>query len=775
MPTATFTNTSRRGFTPSQSWKNGTCYQGFLNNGRCGGEIFFDFSSLDLSNIEITNIVMSVSVGATGGSYTKYLYLHIGGYNGSSAGNYSFSSFYNTTKSKTLNESSNSGGFNTIKNYILSGGSTFGIYNGGSSRGKQDGKSYDYDYLSLTSMSFTITYEFKRSVGSIGPSDTGSASTMYITSYNSSYSHRVTWRLDNNNHTESVSSGSTNPTASYTIPHSWLPNSTAGTATAILETLDSGGNSLGTVEYQFSLTVPASIVPSISNVSNAHVNDGQSQNLGVYIQGKSKSTITVGSMYPGSGAKITSYTIWTEPNYGSVSEGGLYSDSLSSKTLTTANLSGSGNVYYKVTVTDSRGRTATVNNLYFYVNPYSPPRLDYTPTVYRSDASGNRRDSDGKYAAVTASISYATVSGANNALVTHTITVNGVTSDISSNITVVVGNNALELDRSYSASIYLLDKVGGSSAYSFDIPSLAYLLHFAKGGRSIGIGCAANSTPDDTVHVGWPLHLANNTWNPVGDDVYIGDCNQAGCLGIKGKNGATGLWFFSQDGQAAAKMYFDGNNFVSTNPIHATAFDCSDHIDVNGAINFWNNGSNKLRLWTDSEGGNIMIVSPDGHEYQFDAYNGDHLRLFAFDDNGNYHNLTWWRDSGTLSVERVYVGDALSTRENLGAALGTYTSGEVYTGEKWIDGKMIYRYTLSGTTTGTNDINLGAALPRTPDNVISFTGALHDGTNWRPLPHTTYYNLNQMCGMILDGNNTFHLYTQLSGTKKYNIVIDYTA
>lgn len=749
MPTATFTNTSRRGFTPSQSWKNGTCYQGFLNNGRCGGEIFFDFSSLDLSNIEITNIVMSVSVGATGGSYTKYLYLHIGGYNGSSAGNYSFSSFYNTTKSKTLNESSNSSGFNTIKNYILSGGSTFGIYNGGSSRGKQDGKSYDYDYLSLNSMSFTITYEFKRSVGSIGPSDTGSASTMYITSYNSSYSHRVTWRLDNINHTESVSSGSTNPTVSYTIPHSWLPNSTAGTVTAILETLDSGGNSLGTVEYQFSLTVPASIVPSISNVSNAHVNDGQSQNLGVYIQGKSKSTITVGNMYPGDGAKITSYTIWTEPNYGSVSEGGLYSDSLSSKSLTTANLSGSGNVYYKVTVTDSRGRTATVNNLYFYVNPYSPPRLDYTPTVYRSDASGNRRDSDGKYAAVTASISYTTVSGANNALVTHTITVNGVTSDISNNITVVVGNNALELDRSYSASIYLLDKVGGSSAYSFDIPSLAYLLHFAKGGRSIGIGCAANSTPDDTVHVGWNMdftHALGVSSGGTGANNAAGACENIGA--VKKSGDTMSGWLTAPVFQSKGATY----------QFYLMA-------DENGTE------TGHMRAERGDANSNNRIV--------FRAWNGDKYEDFCLPiANANTYisyDILTTKTPVTVAQGGTGANNAVGARTNLGAALGTYTSGEVDTGGKWIDGKTIYRYTLSGTTTGTNDINLGVVLPRTPDNVISFTGAMHDGTNWRPLPHTTYYSLGQMCGMILDGNNAFHLYTQLPGTKKYNIVIDYTA
>lgn len=35
------------------------------------------------------------------------------------------------------------------------------------------------------------------------------------------------------------------------------------------------------------------------------------------------------------------------------------------------------------------------------------------------------------------------------------------------------------------------------------------------------------------------INFANNTWNPVGDDVYIGDHNVGGSLGVKGMNGKT--------------------------------------------------------------------------------------------------------------------------------------------------------------------------------------------------------------------------------------------
>jgi hypothetical protein len=41
------------------------------------------------------------------------------------------------------------------------------------------------------------------------------------------------------------------------------------------------------------------------------------------------------------------------------------------------------------------------------------------------------------------------------------------------------------------------------------------------------------------------LNFKNATWNLVGDDVYIGDCDIAGGLGLKGANGQTNLVFYN--------------------------------------------------------------------------------------------------------------------------------------------------------------------------------------------------------------------------------------
>lgn len=57
------------------------------------------------------------------------------------------------------------------------------------------------------------------------------------------------------------------------------------------------------------------------------------------------------------------------------------------------------------------------------------------------------------------------------------------------------------------------------------------------------------------------LNLGNNIWNNVGDDAALGDCNVAGCVGVIGLNGTTGLNFVQYGGSAAGTIKWDGTNF----------------------------------------------------------------------------------------------------------------------------------------------------------------------------------------------------------------------
>lgn len=57
------------------------------------------------------------------------------------------------------------------------------------------------------------------------------------------------------------------------------------------------------------------------------------------------------------------------------------------------------------------------------------------------------------------------------------------------------------------------------------------------------------------------LNFANATWNKVGDDVAMGDCNVAGCLGIKGLNAGPGLAFYNSSNTLLSKLIGTANQF----------------------------------------------------------------------------------------------------------------------------------------------------------------------------------------------------------------------
>lgn len=56
------------------------------------------------------------------------------------------------------------------------------------------------------------------------------------------------------------------------------------------------------------------------------------------------------------------------------------------------------------------------------------------------------------------------------------------------------------------------------------------------------------------------LNFANNTWNKVGDDAYMGDCNVAGMIGIKGSNATPGFAMYNDGGTLLGKLYASGSD-----------------------------------------------------------------------------------------------------------------------------------------------------------------------------------------------------------------------
>lgn len=109
--------------------------------------------------------------------------------------------------------------------------------------------------------------------------------------------------------------------------------------------------------------------------------------------------------------------------------------------------------------------------------------------------------------------------------------------------------------------------------------------------------------------------------------------------------------------------------------------------------------------------------------------------------------------------------------------LRTYRSGEVNTGDVWIDGKEIYRYILVVETSLDGDSGVIGNVPSAIGDLVSAHGTIKtsDGT-FRPIPFAYYNNLawNLACYVDADGGINLQIGSNYSGTHKAMIMLEYT-
>lgn len=493
------------------SWTSGAARQGVYSDVRYEGAIeFADLASFDMSNINITQIQMRVTFAKSGGSSRKYLTFYksakssisgsISSMRGASIGNLSVSDAYNRTVDLYFNSSTNSGLFSTFKSYFMAGNRILIIYVP-STRGTYDG-GYCYDYLGITALTMTFTFDYLQSDGSLSSTSVaaGSFATMNITAYNSEYSHRLTWKFGSHTATQTVTAGTS--TASYTIPLSWLdviPSATSGSASVVLDTLDASGASLGTSTHNFTVTVPSSVVPSISSITATPVNSNSVINgWGLYVYSESQARLTISGAAGVYGSTIKSYSITTNPSVGSSS----------SSSFTTSTLYRTGAITVTATVTDSRGRKATKTtsfNILFYSSPYF-----LSLSTYRCNSSGTQDDTGGTYAYLKAEFDCDDLNGKNS--VSGSVVLSQVGGSYSTSATItsgtayILGDGNLAVDAVYEATFTLTDTAGSVSTYVAEIGSAEYVIHVKNGGKAIGFGMAAGD--DETASFGWPVKMS---------------------------------------------------------------------------------------------------------------------------------------------------------------------------------------------------------------------------------------------------------------------------
>lgn len=198
----------------------------------------------------------------------------------------------------------------------------------------------------------------------------GSNLTINLPRHASGFTHRISYRIGGKDLGHITTNAGTS--FAWTVPNlgSYMPNSTSVWVVLRVETM-SGSTVIGHKDIGFTATAPTSWVPTATISSIAEATANLATQFGGYVQGKS--TLRVKSAGSGSnGSSISSYVVTIQ--------GRKYNGA----DITSAAISASGTVPVTLTVTDSRGRTASkTQNV--TVLAYSPPQITVSSVARTSD------------------------------------------------------------------------------------------------------------------------------------------------------------------------------------------------------------------------------------------------------------------------------------------------------------------------------------------------------------------------------------------------------
>ena len=302
--------------------------------------------------------------------------------------------------------------------------------------------------------------------------------TVSITRASSSFTHTVVFSFGIYSYTASAVGTST----SYAIPTNWLnaiPNATSGTAKVTVTTY-SGSTKIGSaVSKNFTLTVPSTVVPTITSVTLAEGTAGIAAQFGAYVQAKSKlsvKTVAAGAL---------SSTIKT---YKTVVQGVTFTGA----SIVSGIMMHSGTSNVTVTVTDSRGRTASTTRSITVV-AYAPPKI-ISFQCFRANADGTE-NYNGTY--LNAGVNFSISAVGNKNTKSHkleyrqkgTSTWTALTSGsvYALNQAVISSSGILNVNNSYEVQLTVSDFFATVTSI-IDIPTAFTLMDFNASGKGLAFG-----------------------------------------------------------------------------------------------------------------------------------------------------------------------------------------------------------------------------------------------------------------------------------------------
>lgn len=301
----------------------------------------------------------------------------------------------------------------------------------------------------------------------------GSAGSIHITPATEGLRHTLRYTLGGSSGTIAQLTDKT--ALSWTPPTALaaeIPNATSAQALLTLDTY-SGETLLGSREVPVTVLVPGSMVPS-ATLTVWIESDGAAANWGVAVKGHSRLCYEA-QPTGGTGASVTQVSLSCGGQTVSGSSGRIP-------------LQQAGAVTPRLTVTDSRGRTAVVSGGSVQVQDYHPPVLLRTQ-VRRCNADGTANDS-GVHVSVLAAGQVSSVGGHNTMhLACRYRRVNGSwsgeTTLTNDQRKVLPGFAA---DTSYEVEVVVRDDLGEEKRVVCTVPTESVSFALAEGGVGAGFG-----------------------------------------------------------------------------------------------------------------------------------------------------------------------------------------------------------------------------------------------------------------------------------------------
>ena len=365
---------------------------------------------------------------------------------------------------------------------------------------------------SLSGYSVALPTIARASSFSVSGNTMGSPITIKISSASSSFTHTLTWKFGDKTGTidkpkTSKSSIEWKPPISLA---SQIPDATSGSGTISCTTYN-GKTKIGQKSISFTLKVPSNIVPSIDSFV-ASIESTKPANCGLYV--KNHSTVRWDVSASGAYNSTIKKCVISGQNLSYTSTKSSNSYSATSSTLTIA-----GKKTYKVTVTDSRGRTASKTSD-ITIEDYNPPAIT-SISSFRSDEKGNLNGS-GEHITHQLTSSFYTLNRKNKIKIevfskesSEPTYSNSVTIKDDSNKTVSYTYTyptdvSFSVNSTYDFKIVISDSVGKSATVYTHVGTKNIPLNISSNNNSVAIGGLAKtfSGNNGRFDCAWEAHFA---------------------------------------------------------------------------------------------------------------------------------------------------------------------------------------------------------------------------------------------------------------------------